>query len=333
MSFKRPDPVFLDMLRRAGSTNPAVAAQGQDELAIAIQTPLREGVLSGDIVSGIFEAVPTDGTSAEYPMDLLSPGDEVNHVAYTNPGHGRVPERSVEADYIQIHTYPITNSIDFLSRFARDAKYDVTNRAVKVMEAGFVKKMNNDGWHTVLAAGVDRNILVYDADAAAGQFTKRFLSLMKTVMRRNSGGNSASTGRGRLTDVYLSPEALEEIRNWGVDIVDETTRREIYVSTDDGLITRIFGVDLHALDELGENQEYQQYYTSQLSGVLGPAADTELIVGLDLAAGDSFIMPVREEVVIHPDPSMHRKQRVGFYGFAEMGFGALDTRRVLLGSA
>ena len=33
---------------------------------------------------------------------------------------------------------------------------------------GRSKKMNDDGWHTILAAGVDRNILVYDGDATAG---------------------------------------------------------------------------------------------------------------------------------------------------------------------
>jgi len=33
-------------------------------------------------------------------------------------------------------------------------------------------------------------------------------------------------------DIYISPEALEDIKNWGVDQIDETTRREIYVSFD-----------------------------------------------------------------------------------------------------
>jgi hypothetical protein len=84
----------------------------------------------------------------------------------------------------------------------------VNARATQVLEAGFVKKMNDDAWHTLLAAGVDRNILVYDADAAAGQFSKRLVSLLKVVMRRNAGGNSASVKRGQLTDLYVSPEGV-----------------------------------------------------------------------------------------------------------------------------
>jgi hypothetical protein len=200
------------------------------------------------------------------------------------------------------------------------------------MEAGVVKKVNDDAWHVLLAAGTDRNILVYDADAAAGQFTKRQVSLMKTIMRRNAGGNSASVTRGKLTDIYMSPEAIEDIRNWGVDIVDDTTRREIYMSSDDGSITRIFGVNLHATDELGESQEYQTYFTSQLGGALGPTGDVELLVGLDLANKGTFVMPVREDLKIFPDPSYHRQQRVSFYCHYSFGLGALDNRRILLGS-
>ena len=335
MSFtQKPSPEFIDLLKRAGSSNKAEALAAQHELAKAIELPLREGVLVGDIAGGIFERIVMEpGTSTEFPLDLLAPGQEDEFVAYTNPGHGRIPERAVEGDYVMIPTYSITNSIDMLLRYVREARWDVVSRASRVLEAGFVKKMNDDGWHTLLAAGVDRNILVYDSDASAGQFTKRQISLMKTVMRRNAGGNSGSLNRGRLTDLYLSPEGIEDIRNWGVDQADETTRREIYVGADDGAaLTRIFGVNLHALDELGQSQEYQNYFTSDLGGSLGPSNDVELIVGLDLQANDSFVMPVKQEVNIFEDENLHRSQRMGFYGFAELGYGVLDSRRVLLGS-
>jgi hypothetical protein len=207
---------------------------------------------------------------------------------------------------------------------------------MEVMEAQFVKKMNDDGWHTLLAAGVDRNIVVFDSDADPGQFTKRLVSLMKTVMRRNGGGNSASNNRGILTDLYVSPEAMEDIRNWGVDQVDEVTRREIYVAAD-GTLNRVFGVNLHDLDELGEGQEYQLFYKNVLGGTLpenysGSDDKVELVVGLDLRKRDSFIMPIREQVQIFEDDTLHRQKRAGFYGWAEQGFAVLDNRRVLLGA-
>ena len=96
-------------------------------------------------------------------------------------------------------------------------------------------------------------------------------------------------------------------------------------------MTRIFNVNLHTLDELGESQEYQNFYTSDLSGSL-PSTKTEIVVGLDLRNRDSFVMPVRAPVEVFEDDTLHRQRRAGLYGWAEHGFAALDTRRVLLGA-
>ncbi|MEX0598739.1 MAG: hypothetical protein WD512_19805, partial [Candidatus Paceibacterota bacterium] len=125
-------------------------------------------------------------------------------------------------------------------------------------------------------------------------------------------------------------EAMEDIRNWGLDQVDEVTRREIYTAAD-GTLNRVFGINLHDLDELGEGQEYQLFYSNTLSGSL-PSPKVELVVGLDLRKRDSFIMPVREQVQVFEDDSLHRQKRAGFYGWAEQGFAVLDNRRVLLGA-
>jgi hypothetical protein len=330
---KRPSDEFIGLLRKSGDSDINVAAAAQREFAKALELPLRKGVLVGNILGNIFEVINVEsGSTTEFPLDLISPGLEGEHVAYTNPGHGRVPERSVEGDYVMIPTYSITSSVDYLLRYAREARWDIVGRALQVMEAGFTKKMNDDGWHTLLAAGVDRNILVFDADATSGLFSKRLVSLMKTVMRRNSGGNSASVGRGSLTDLYVSPEALEDVRSWGLDQIDDVTRREIYNSADGGAsIARIFGVNLHDLDELGEGQEYQNFFTTDLGGAV-QSSDLELVVGLDQANSDSFVMPVKEQLQVFEDPTLHRQQRAGYYGFAELGFGVLDNRRVILGS-
>jgi len=327
------DDQLVDLVRRSGSTNKAEAFAAQAEIALAIQTPLREGILDGDIVQNIFSRMPLEpGSSPEFPLDLITPGSESEMSAITNPGHGRIPERTVESDYVMITTYGLMNSVDWLLRYAREARWDIVSRATQWLEAGFVEKMNRDGWHTILAAGVDRGILIHDNDAAAGQFTKRLVTLMKAIMKRNSGGNSASLNRGTLTDLYMSVEAQSEISNWGVDQLDESSRREVYKSFDGEGVTRLFGVNLHPIVELGENQEYQEYFEDQLSGTYGPNSDTELVVGLDLSKDDSFIMPIKQEITVYNDEMMHRKQRAGLYATSELGFGVLDSRRVLLGS-
>lgn len=324
-----PTPEMDQLLIKSGSLNKSVALAAQAELARALELPLRKGLLFGNILDNIFEPIKL-GQSAtpEFPLDFLAPGTEKDFVAYTIPNQGRIPERRVEGDYVMVPTYDIGASIDWLLKYARDARWDVVRRAMEVMEAQFVKKLNDDGWHTILAAGVDRNIVVLDADANPGQFTKRLVSLAGTIMRRNGGGNSTSLNRGILTDIYMSPEGVEDIRNWDITQVDEITRREIYTAAD-GTLNRVFQKNLHDIDELGEGQEYQDYFTNQLGGSL-PSGHVELAVGLDLRKNDSFIMPVREEVQIFEDDLMHRSKRAGLYGWAEQGFAALDNRRVML---
>jgi hypothetical protein len=326
-----PTSDLTNLLVKSGSLNKEEALAANHEFAKALELPLRQGVLSGNVLDDIFEPIQlAQSATPEFPLDFLAPGTEKDFVAYTIPNHGYIPQKHVEGDYVMVPTYDIGASIDYLLKYARDARWDVVGRAMEVLEAQFVKKMNDDGWHTLLAAGYDRNIVVYDSDSSAGLFSKRLVSLMKTVMRRNGGGNSASNNRGMLTDLYVSPEAMEDIRNWGLDQIDEITRREIYTAAD-GTLNRVFGINLHDRDELGEGQQYQLFYSNVLNGTL-PGSKAELVVGLDLRKRDSFIMPVRQEVQIFEDDTLHRQKRAGFYGWAEQGFAVLDNRRVILGA-
>jgi hypothetical protein len=326
---KKPDELTMALIKRSGDRDPRVAEAAQYELAQAIELPLRDAVLSGNVAGGIFDTPMLEpGRVYEYPVSILNPGEEDDFRAWTNPGEGRIPQRQVEGDYITVPTHGIANSIDWPLRIARDGGYDVVSHCLQILRAGFEKKMSDEGWYTILSAAADRNILVYDADASNGQFTKRLVSLAKVVMRRNGGGNTASLNRSRLTDLYMSPEGVEDIRNWGLDQIDEITRREIYVAADGG-VSRVFNVNLHDLDEFGEGADFQDFFENTLGGSMA-SGDLEIAVGLDRQRNDSFVMPFREQVSVFPDPALHRSQLAGYYGWAEYGCAVLDNRRTLL---
>jgi hypothetical protein len=322
--------VAQELLAKAGSMNRAEAVEAGDKIARALTGPLREALFSGDIITQIFTPLDfSNGMPTEFPLDPIAPGTQKDFVAYTIPNQGTIPQKHVEGDYVMVPWYQVGNSIDWLLRYSKYSRWDVVGRLLKVFRAGFVKKLNDDGWHTLLAAGYDRGVVAFDSDAGSGQFTKRLVSLMKTVMVRGAGGNSATPNRGELTDLYQSKEAVEDIRNWGVDIIDEFTRKDIFDSAD-GLL-RIFGVNLHPMDELGEGQEYQNFYLNALGGAI-QANDVELVVGLDMKNNDSFVMPMVSPLEVFNDDGLHRQQRQGLYGWLATGFGVLDSRRIILGS-
>jgi|NOAtaT_7_FD_contig_61_514250_length_2426_multi_7_in_0_out_0_1 hypothetical protein len=317
-----------------GSNDPSKSREAGVEVSKALETPIRQTVLTGDILGDIFTVEDyTDGSPVKYPTDLIKPGTEKEFYAFTLPDHGGIPTKLVTSDsIIEIPTYMIGNSIGCTRKFLRDANWNVLARMVEVLEAGFKKKLNDDGFNTIISAGVSRNILVYDPDAAAGQFTPRLVTLLKTVMRRNGGGNSTSVNRGKLTHLYLSPEALDDIRSWNLNLIPDQVRTNIYYTDDNGReMTKIFGVELRDLDELGVGQEYQLYYSSTLGKSLA-SGDVELAIGIDKSKNNSFVMPIRENLQMFEDNTKHRQGLNEMYGWMEVGFAQLDSRTTLLAS-
>lgn len=341
MSFTKRLPITVDeksqaLLRSTASADPQQAMLNQKALAAALQEPLRKGIFDEDnLVAGkgkIFEPhVLAPGAQANYQLDFIRPGTEdVDYTAITMPKQGSVPMRQVEGDEVWVPTFVIANGISWPLRYARDARWDVVARAVEVLRKGMVRKINEDGWHTILAAVDARGLGVFDSQAGNGQFTKELVSKMKTSMTRNAGGNGQA---GVLTDLYVSMEAVEDIRAWDISEIDDVTRREILNSAGTNMM-RLYGVLIHAMTELGVGQEYTNYLTTVLGrSVTGlHAGDEEFVIGLDLSTNDSFVMPVREELQVFPNEALHIQQKAGLYCWQEHGFSILDVRRCLFGT-
>lgn len=326
-----PPQKVLDLLRRGGSSNPEEALAAQREMAQAVDVPLRKQNLAGSILGNIFTSEKFElGQSIEYPVDLLAPGMEKEFVAYAVPGHGKLPQRFLSGDYIMVPVYRVGNAINWPLRFLRAARWAVYARLMEIYEAGYVKKDNNDGFATLLTAAANRNIVVVDANAGNGRLTLKLITLMQQEMRRQAGGNSASLVQAQLTDLYMSIEALEDMRSWTLADVSEGVRDNIANSAK-GYVGRLYDTNLHSLYEFGVGQEFQNFYTNDLGGAMG-SGDVEILLGLDLGDNSSFVNPVREPLKTYVDDLLFREDLGGVYGRKEHGFAVLDNRKVLLGS-
>lgn len=337
MHVGKPDPVMLEMARRAYNPDPTIHTPAMAALVKALEIPLRRYPLVGDNISSIFERnYMPPGVSPEYPLDFVTSTNSRDMIAYAISNTGYIPHATYDGDYIMVPTFDYGNSIDTHLKYLRDARWDVYGRMVQVLEAGMIRKRNNDAWHTILASAKGRGIVVYDNAATSGLFTKRLISLMKTSMRRNGGGNASSTNQSDLTDTWMSPELFEDMRSWDLTQIPDAIRQMIFMSPGSGPsgempLAMIFGVELHILDELGESQEYETYYENTLAGTL-PSDKVEIVVGLDLVNNDSFVNPYREETKILVDDNFRRQRRFGLYAEAEEGWGALNSLRAILGA-
>lgn len=314
-------------LLRATAAHTEEAFKARTALAQVLQDVWKKGVLEPGTIDGVFSRVNVEpGIDPRFPLDFFTPGDSDTDefTAVTIASEGGIPELFVDGDEVLVKTYKIGNSISWKLDYARDARWDVITRAIEVFTNGFIKKMNLDGWHTVLAAGGTTQ--TRDTAAGAGAFTKALITEMQVAMKRQSGGRNS-----RLTDLYLSPEAIADIRNFDGDVVDEGTLRALLGHDGENPLPMIYGVRLHELQELGAGQELNDYYTTTLGETIG-GSDAEICIGLDLQNRDSFVMPVREDMQMFDDERLHRQGRAGVYGWMELGFAVLDTRRVILGS-
>lgn len=321
-------PEAIEAFRNTISPDKALAQASRDAYAQALQEPLRETLLSGNIYSDIFTIEPYPmNVKPTYMLDWVVPGTEADYVGYTIPAQGELPRKIVYGDYVEVPSYEIGASLDWNRRMPEVAGPQFLRKANSRLEQMMVKKKNDDAFHALLMAAVDRGIVVYDATAAANQFTRRLVSVMNLVMRRNAGGNSVTNAR-KLTDIYMSLEALEDTRNWGLDLIPDAIRTQIY-NSDDGL-KDIYGVSLHSLFELGVGQEYQDYYTNSLGGLMA-SGDSEICLGFDLTQEDSFVMPVNEQAVVRFD-DQERMRLQGIWVTEVFGIGILDARRLVVGS-
>lgn len=318
-----------ELLRQTASKDPAIQKEYRQALAQTLDGAFKSAVLEEDTLMGIFQKIIVpEGGDTRFPIHFLEPGDEEDHIAFVMPKEGAIPHRFIEGDEVYVSTYEVANSIDWPIRYARDARWDVIADAMDVFYYGFTRRMNDDGWKTVISSAVT-NGAVTDSDAADGALTKKLITNLQIGMKRLTGGR-----RSQVTDIFLSPEALADIRNWGASVLDETTRREVFQGSE--VLPSIFGVKLHELYDLGEGQRFQTY----IEDSDGPdksawfTSDKEFCIALDLSNRPNypFKMPIREELGVFDDEAMHREARAGVYGWMELGFTVLDARYGMVGT-
>lgn len=117
---------------------------------------------------------------------------------------------------------------------------------------------------------LDRNIMIFDADAEPSVFTKRLIYLMKVVVRRQYG--LETNKRGKLVDLYIPDMKL--FNNWTIDYLEGVTD-----DLDNSSKIVIFGVNIIKDKRLNNDGELSEVFRIS-SGTLA-TNDNFLVVGID----------------------------------------------------
>lgn len=321
--------------------------------AQALTTPILQEVRLRSVVRGLFaEEFLQPGAQAVYPV-----ADDFDIPVWVLPGLGYVAQNFIEGvgEDVYVPTFTIDSSAQWKLTYARDGRIDIAQRAARNMARAVADYEEESGWR-VLAPAVTtdfqgqgllsaRSAPIYEVAAAqpgAGYLSKELINKMMVGMVRNDR---------QLTDLWVSPEDAADIREWTDTDIDPVTRREIFTAAGMGRIWNVQITELKHLGAVGKfniNDETSSFgifkdssgsfndYTLtnanivDANGQVTTAGETQ-IWGFDNTVNDSLVMPIRQEFTVFDDPTLHRKQQQGIYGWEEVGFACLDNRMMCLG--
>ena len=355
-------PEQVELIKALASKDQTVAREAAEAFAAFIG-PVVQKVLSQ---AGTAPMIYTDNEFDEddnpsIPLDLYQ-GTDVGHVSvWAQNVAGGLPTSEVTGmQEMKISTYRLDSAVSFLKRYARRARLDVVSKAIERMTQEVLVKQERNAWAVVLKALAEAstNSLKHVVGSdTAGTFSVGDLNkLMTRIKRINTSfanGTPASFDSKGLTDLFVSPEIMQDIRGFAYNPVNtigsaspgqtlpDSVREDIFRSAG---TSEIYGVTLHELIELGISKKYNTLFGEFASGnsiVAGGNSGTfasgtdQIAVGVDLGR-EAFIRPVARQAesggqftVLPDDQFVSRAEKTGFYGFLEEGRVCLDARAVV----
>jgi hypothetical protein len=343
-------PEQVELIKAMASREGSVAKEAQEAFAAFIGPVVNKVLMEAATSSAVYTDLAYDeDDSPSIPLDLFQGEGEGLVSVWSQNVAGGLPTSTVEGlSELKVSTYRLDSAVSFLKRYARRGRLDVASKAIERMTNEVLVKQERNAWAVVLKALADSGNTV-DMGSGAESFTLAKLNtLVKNVKRLNkSYANGTTNSSYGLTDIFVSPETMSDIRAFAYNPVGgfassgttatSTTdlpagvREEIYRG---GGTQEIYGISIHELVELGADQKYTKLFNEFFSGSNSFADSDDLIVGLDLTK-DAFVRPVARNAdsgstftAMPDDQFVARSEKIGFYGSLEEGRVCIDSRAV-----
>ena len=355
-------PEQVELIKAMGSRDAAVANEASQAFAAFVGPVVKEVLMQAGSASLIYSDMEYDeDDSPSLPLDLFH-DEEQNYVTvWSQSVAGGLPTSEVSGmNELKITTYRLDSAVSFLKRYTRRGRLDVVSKALERMSNEVLIKQERNAWAVVLKAlaeastnslshvvgGTTESVIVPDD-------INRLMTRIKRINTSYANGTPAGLSAKGITDMFVSPEIMQQIRAFAYNPVASGTLTDIPLTDNvrdqiwnSGGMAEIYGVTLHELLELGAAKKYNTLFKAMIdaagttvigggnTGTFADAAD-EILVGVDLSR-DAFVRPVARQAesggtfsVLPDDQFGARQEKQGFYGFLEEGRVCVDSRAVV----
>lgn len=352
-------PDQIELIKAMGSKDQTVSNEAVSIFAGFISPVIQKVINSAGTASRVYSDKPyNEDDSPSIPLDLYYDESVGTISTWAQSQAGGLPTNQVEGvKEMKISTYRLDSAISFMKKYARRSRLDVVAKATERMAQEILIKQERNAWAVVLKALAEASTQGLQHVYQSGTddvFIVPDLSKLITKLRRINaafnGGTATGVDTEGLTDLFVSPEIKEQIRNFAFNPMNtrnvssgttsiplpDAIRENIFNSAGS---SEIYGVSITDLLELGAGKKYNVLFsefagsTSYDGNVFNAAAD-EILVGFDLSR-EAFIRPIAQNAdsgstfsVVPDDQWVSRSEKIGTYGSLEEGRVCVDARGV-----
>jgi len=362
-------PEQVELIKACASKDKLIAEEARAAVAELVGPVISEVINSAPTVSNLYQTLAfSEDDNLSIPLDLFHDVTDEDYIrihSQSVAGGLSTNELYPAHDELKFKTYTLDSAISLDKKYLRKGRSIDISKVFTRMAQEFLIKQEKTSINQLLGALIAGDTKVNGSIAAGnhiidavGKATSQLqlddfnslLTLSKRLWSSYSSGTPVGGAMVGVTDLLMSPEMVEELRNMaynpvntragsfttsGATAIPATEEMRKQLMSQAGLPT-FFGIGIIEVLEMGINQRYNKIFDALNVAAGSPKTFTqgshEILVGIDRSK-ESLIRPaVREEGVSTEvnvqvdDQFVSRQNKLGWYGKIEEGRIVIEDR-------
>jgi hypothetical protein len=360
-------PEQVELIKACASKDKLVSEEARAAVAELVGPVISEVINNAPTVSNLYQTLAfSEDDNLSIPLDLFHDVTDEDYIrihSQSVAGGLSTNELFPAHDELKFKTYTLDSAISLDKKYIRKGRSIDISKVFTRMAQEFLLKQEKTSINQLLGALVAADTKV-NGSAAAGNHViaattanqlqlddfNRLLTLSKRLWSSYSSGTPVGGSTVGVTDLLMSPEMVEELRNMAYNPVNTragslTTSGATSIPATEDMrkqlmsqagLPSFFGIGIIEILEMGINQRYNKIFgavnTAAGDTVTFTQATDEIIVGIDRSKESLFRPAVREEGVSTEvsvqvdDQFVSRQNKLGWYGKIEEGRIVLEDR-------